>query len=117
MSVQVLSAESGLAVGSHGDLADLGVDDHLQYLLLAGRAGGQSAFGGTAAGDILGLEGADAAPDTGRVHINSPVEYFYDAASNTTPAEPFLQRWRAVTTVPGFVTKTARNDGATGLLP
>lgn len=69
-------------------------DQHPDHLYQPGRLGGQLQFGGTAAGDILELEGADAAPDTGRVHINSPVEYFYDGDSNTTPAEQYLIRAR-----------------------
>lgn len=39
----------------HGQLLGLADDDHLQYLLLAGRAGGQIAHGGTASGDDLEL--------------------------------------------------------------
>ncbi len=39
---------------AHGDLSGLtGSDDHTQYALLAGRAGGQSLIGGTASGDDL----------------------------------------------------------------
>lgn len=41
---------------NHGSLSGLGNDDHTQYLLLAGRAGGQSAKGGTAASENLTLE-------------------------------------------------------------
>lgn len=40
----------------HGALSGLSDDDHTQYLLLAGRAGGQSAQGGTAASENLTLE-------------------------------------------------------------
>lgn len=39
----------------HGEISGLGDDDHTQYALLAGRAGGQSLIGGTAAGDDLTL--------------------------------------------------------------
>ena len=37
----------------HGNLAGLNGDDHAQYFLLAGRAGSQDAFGGTATGESL----------------------------------------------------------------
>ncbi|MES3005337.1 MAG: hypothetical protein V4664_00100, partial [Patescibacteria group bacterium] len=37
----------------HGSMAGLSDDDHAQYLLLAGRSGGQSIMGGTASGDDL----------------------------------------------------------------
>ena len=41
----------------HGDLTGLAAGDpHTQYLLLAGRAGGQTAIGGTASGENLTLQ-------------------------------------------------------------
>jgi hypothetical protein len=40
----------------HGALSGLSDDDHGQYLLLAGRAGGQTVIGGTASGDDLTLQ-------------------------------------------------------------
>jgi hypothetical protein len=40
----------------HGELKGLADDDHSQYLLLAGRAGGQVAVGGTGSGDDLTLQ-------------------------------------------------------------
>jgi len=42
----------------HGTLTGLADDDHLQYALLAGRVGGQTLNGGTAAGDDLSLHGS-----------------------------------------------------------
>lgn len=49
-SGQVPSQGGGLiAVTDHGALSGLGDDDHAQYLLLAGRVGGQTAWGGTSA--------------------------------------------------------------------
>lgn len=41
---------------SHRSLTDLLVDTHTQYALLAGRAGGQSLLGGTAASEALTLQ-------------------------------------------------------------
>lgn len=57
----------------HGTQAGLLDDDHVQYLLLSGRLGGQIALGGTGAGDRLDLRGS---VDTGlgRIHCLSPVE-------------------------------------------
>jgi len=55
----------------HGTLSGLGDDDHTQYLLNAGRAGGQSAFGGTASGDNLTLQGNSAAATNGDVVTGS----------------------------------------------
>jgi hypothetical protein len=43
----------GVVVTDHGGLTGLTDDDHSQYLLLAGRAGGQSITGGTGSGDTL----------------------------------------------------------------
>lgn len=40
----------------HGSLTGLMDDDHTQYLLLAGRSGGQSIIGGTDAGNDLSLQ-------------------------------------------------------------
>jgi hypothetical protein len=42
-------------VHDHGSLSGLVDDDHAQYVLLAGRAGGQTIIGGTAVGDLLTL--------------------------------------------------------------
>ena len=39
----------------HGTLPGLADDDHTQYVLLAGRVGGQAVYGGTAAGNSLTL--------------------------------------------------------------
>jgi hypothetical protein len=44
----------------HGSLGGLSDDDHSQYFLLAGRAGGQVAKGGTGASDTLRLYGTSA---------------------------------------------------------
>lgn len=46
--------ESG--VTDHGALTGLADDDHTQYALLAGRSGGQTLTGGTAAGENLTLQ-------------------------------------------------------------
>lgn len=42
----------------HGTLAGLTDDDHTQYVLLAGRSGGQLVYGGTGATDELELRGS-----------------------------------------------------------
>jgi hypothetical protein len=42
--------------GDHGSQSGLGDDDHTQYALLAGRAGGQSLAGGTVSGNNLILD-------------------------------------------------------------
>lgn len=60
----------GAAV-SHSNLLDLDADDHDQYFLLAGRSGGQTAYGGTAADDILSLQGSSDGADFGYVRIGT----------------------------------------------
>lgn len=51
-------ADPAYGQADHGAaLTGLGDDDHTQYLLLAGRAGGQVAKGGTAASEVLDLYG------------------------------------------------------------
>ncbi len=58
----VIVAISGSG-GDHGALTDLLADDHTQYALLAGRAGGQTLQGDTAASGRLTLRGtANATP-------------------------------------------------------
>lgn len=47
--------DDGGGVTDHGALTGLADDDHTQYLLLAGRTGGQIANGGTGAGDDITL--------------------------------------------------------------
>lgn len=59
-------------VTDHGALTGLSDDDHSQYLLLAGRAGGQSAFGGTGAADTLELQGSSDAA-LGDILVNGPM--------------------------------------------
>jgi hypothetical protein len=49
----VLDCAADANTTDHGLLTGLTDDDHTQYLLLAGRSGGQDAEGGTAAGDDL----------------------------------------------------------------
>jgi hypothetical protein len=47
--------ETAGSVTDHGELDGLTDDDHTIYVLLAGRAGGQSVVGGTASGENLDL--------------------------------------------------------------
>ena len=54
-----------LGITDHGELSGLSDDDHLQYLLLAGREGGQVAYGGTAATDTLNLNPTSGASTIG----------------------------------------------------
>lgn len=58
--------ETGL---DHGLFLGLADDDHTQYLLLAGRNGGQIVYGGTGAGDILELNSTSHATK-GYVKVN-----------------------------------------------
>lgn len=53
-----LLPSTGFVASAHGALSELGppADDHLQYALLAGRAGGQTLIGGIAASEDLTLE-------------------------------------------------------------
>lgn len=56
-----------LTTRDHGSLTDLTADDHTQYALLAGRAGGQVLMGGTAAADTLTLRASADGLHTGNV--------------------------------------------------
>lgn len=55
---------AGAGGSDHGGLSGLSDDDHAQYALLAGRSGGQSLVGGTAANDDLTLGGTSHATRT-----------------------------------------------------
>lgn len=54
-ALDLLDIPAMTAISDHGLLVGLADDDHLQYLLLAGRSGGQTAIGGTASGNDLTL--------------------------------------------------------------
>lgn len=64
---------------THGSLSGLGADDHLQYLLLAGRAGGQSVVGGTLSGNSLTLD-STAHATKGSIFAKSNVSPFTNAS-------------------------------------
>lgn len=108
-NVEVLSAlpASIEAAIDHGTIAGLGDDDHTQYALLAGRSGGQTVTGGTAAsqslklrgtshatpGDVRVLDrlrvGADSAPaaavDATAPDVNTPAVVARGVASQVAP--------------------------------
>ena len=81
-SVPSWVALSALGLDHGTDLAGLTDDDHTQYLYLAGRAGGQSAIGGTAAGDKLNLKGSTDS-ELGTINIQSPVIFESVEAADT----------------------------------
>lgn len=83
--MNALHLQTGTIVGDHGNQQGLGDDDHLQYLLLAGRAGGQSVFGGTVAGEVLGLTGSTDA-GLGVIRPFSPIELQDVLAGGATTA-------------------------------
>lgn len=67
----------------HGTLTGLTDDDHSQYLLLAGRTGGQTIIGGTDAGNDLSLESTSHATK-GSVLTKSTFSPFTDASYSGT---------------------------------
>ena len=79
---------------SHSLLQNLSADDHAQYLLLAGRSGGQIAHGGTAASDNLTLRSTSNATK-GKVQIIDGSAFQH--------ADMFRQQY-TVQTVDGTVT-------------
>lgn len=64
------SGTSLSGVTDHGLLTGLADDDHTQYLLLAGRSGGQIAYGATGANGTLTLS-STAASDKGAIYLGS----------------------------------------------
>ncbi len=83
---------------SHGSLQNLGVDDHSQYWLLAGRAGGQGGFGGTAASEELTLRGTTNA-NLGLVRVQSPIEI--DGVTAAAALSPYSVRNASSETITG----------------
>ncbi|MEP0814526.1 MAG: hypothetical protein HRF49_07670 [bacterium] len=71
-------------VADHGALDGLADDDHSQYALLAGRAGGQVLIGGTSGGNYLDLKGV--AGDTLKTRIGANAFGLVDASNNTIVA-------------------------------
>lgn len=69
-AIWVPSGVSGASPTDHGTLTGLSDDDHTQYALLAGRAGGQTLLGGTSGSDKLILSTIA----TGEVVINEDQE-------------------------------------------
>lgn len=63
----------------HGSISGLADDDHTQYALLAGRAGGQTLTGGTAASENLTLE-STAHATKGSISMKSNVIPFTNAS-------------------------------------
>ena len=83
MSFAHQSGAGGVTV--HGLLTGLDVDDHLQYALLAGRAGGQTVIGGLAASENLTLQ-STAHATRGRVRVQDYLQLLtnriYDSGNN-----------------------------------
>lgn len=82
-----------LGTRDHDLLAGLGDDDHTQYALLAGRAGGQTLIGGTAASEDLTLQSTSHAT-RGSVYFGSAAGSEYDEANDrwgffVAPSLPF----------------------------
>jgi hypothetical protein len=55
LAQEVLDRQAAIAAIDHGSILGLSDDDHSQYALLAGRSGGQSLIGGSAANNNLTL--------------------------------------------------------------
>ena len=92
---------------SHSSLSGLTTGDagHTQFALLAGRAGGQSLVGGTAAGESLDLESTSNV-SKGYVQVKSVLRPFTDASYTTVWAGTDLghssKRWNDIYSVGQF---------------
>jgi hypothetical protein len=87
----------------HGMLSGNGDDDHLQYLLLAGRAGGQIAYGSTVAGENLFLRSTSNATK-GRIYFGANSSFHetnnWLGIGAANPNSPLHVNWRTPT-LPG----------------
>lgn len=88
-----------LSGGDHGALSGLLDDDHTQYALLAGRAGGQTLNGGTASGERLTLRGS-AHSGFGEVEVEGPM-FFSTDFTTLSPAQQNLLHYDAVVPASG----------------
>ncbi len=80
------SLQTQIDTKSHSTLTDLSNDDHSQYALLAGRAGGQSLLGGTGAGDNLTLvPSSDSSP--GKLLVDGQVTIVPDLIEFADPVQ------------------------------
>lgn len=87
----------------HGALLNLTApaDDHTQYFLLAGRAGGQMAAGGTAITDNLSFDPSSATNYTGTIRMGENAgNYTVSGATNAL----LLDLWPNGLSIDGFVT-------------
>jgi len=67
-------ASAGAGSSDHGFLNGLSDDDHSQYVLLAGRAGGQVAIGGTAAGEDFTIQSTSSGT-RGSIFLGSSAQF------------------------------------------
>lgn len=99
----------------HGTISGLADDDHTQYMLLAGRAGGQALVGGTAASETLTLESTSDVTK-GKVLSKDELGPFTDASYaagwSGTDLGSSANTWRHVYTAGEFFGFRLENLGA-----
>jgi len=128
-----LPSGGGGGVTDHGALTGLGDDDHAQYALLAGRAGGQWLIGGTASGGNLTLQ-STAHATRGRVYVVDDLQLLADNLRGSdgtnrvqlAPASPHIlltgnpriDGYLAIATPPDptILLKAAKTEAALGAL-
>lgn len=96
-------------VSDHGALTGLGDDDHAQYPLMAGRAGGQVIYGGLVGGDVLNLIGS-ASNATGKVVINELGETTWTV--DNTSANPTVSIRKSGSSSSELIASTAFTIGS-----
>jgi len=94
----VSSSQSGIDHGSIGGLAD---DDHTQYALLAGRSGGQTLKGDTAASGNLVLESTANATKGSVKIIGDLVPNTTELYKNGTSSLSWTELWCSIQTASG----------------
>ena len=109
--VHVLGAGAVGAI-DHGSIAGLGDDDHSQYALLAGRAGGQTLFGGVATSESLVLKSTS--------HATKGTVQLRDASSITLVADNVIDLYcgavRGLSVKPNKRVEFPGQGSAAGLL-
>lgn len=103
----------------HGNLLGLGDDDHTQYVLEAGRSGGQDIIGGTAASEDLTLESTSHATK-GEIIVKDDVMPDVDATIDLGTGANSFQKMHAstgfsMTTIGGTCARIPANSYFAGI--
>lgn len=100
---------------NHGELTGLSDDDHSQYVLLAGRSGGQTIIGDTVSSGNLTLQSTTHAV-RGQVRANDPIFNTLDSYSSALASLTVTSETDSVVTIQVDESLTAEINKTNGLV-